>query len=158
MGGTYTRKTFDLVLSAWSPAVETADDLLGIEAYSWAWCVCVAPLKVRYDPIQDKILRAFRVPCRPWPNADDLRLTLADMGRTYAYDSLRETMHAKKSATDLVGDVLQKLASLGREVDRGLVIRMVESLWPAGDEADHILECVTEVDSGVLMWRVDRKR
>jgi hypothetical protein len=158
MGAGHTSKVFDLVLSAWCPSVRRAPDLLKMEAYARTWCVCIAPWKVHYDPIFDKILRAFRVPSQPLPNVVDLRLALADEGRSYIYDTLKESTHTLKTGKDIAEDVLAKLASLKRQGDPALVGRMVESLWPNGDNLDRALECRTEIDSGVLIWRVDRKR
>ncbi len=147
---------FDVVLSAWSIAVETKKDILKMEECSKQWCICIASGKVRRDALCEQILRTFRAPLNPIPDIRKIREALEDLGRTFSYESFAVTEREKQTPLQLAEGVAKRLAASGKIPNGPRILATVFALCNGYAGSESAIECEMSADTGILMWRTDR--
>ena len=149
--------SFDIVLSALSVAVETTRDILKMERCSKEWCICIASGKIRRHPLLEEVVRAFRAPTNPRPDIRRIRDKLEYLGRTFSYESFAVTERKRKAPVQLAEEVAKRLEASGRIADRRRIVRTICALYGCAEE-DRAIEDELSVDTGILIWRTDKKQ
>jgi SAM-dependent methyltransferase len=148
---------FDVVVSAFSAAVNTEEDIRAMERCSTKWCVSIASGRIRRTALCEKILRACGAPRDANPDTRKIRRKLTKMGRTFLFRSFTEAVKEERSPKQIAEQVANRLEAAGKRLDRDAVFATVFDLCaPPGGELKTV-ECHGSLDIGVLMWRVDGK-
>jgi SAM-dependent methyltransferase len=150
-------RSFDIVLSALSIAVETTRDILKMESCARQWCVCIASGRIRYDGLFGEILRAFRAPINPRPDIRQIRQKLEEMGRAFSYESFTVTERQQKSPLQLAEEIARRLEASGKVPNMPRILGTILALFRCR-EPDCVIEYEVSADMGILLWKADQER
>ncbi len=151
-------EAFDIVVSAFSAAVNTEEDLLAMERCSTKWCVSIASGKIRRTALCEKILADCGAPSDPNPDTRKIRRKLTKMGRTFRFWSFTETVDEERNPKQIAEQVVNRLEAAGKEFDRDSIIARVLELCAIYGGERKTIECHGSIAVGVLMWRVDGRQ
>ncbi len=148
---------FDIVLSAFSTAADTEEELAEMEKCSTQWCLYIASGKIRRTTLCEKILSACGAPRNPKPDIRNIKRKLKKMGRTFLFHSFSDTIMEERSLKQITEQVVNRLEATGKRPDPDAIFAIVSSLSAAYSKDSKVIECQGSVEIGLLLWRVDGK-
>ncbi|OPY00174.1 MAG: Mg-protoporphyrin IX methyl transferase [Syntrophorhabdus sp. PtaU1.Bin002] len=147
---------FDTVLSAFSSAIETENEILKMEQCSRRWCVYIASGRTRHDKLCKTIRQGFGLPLNPRPDIRNTLKTLEQMDKVFWYESHPVTVQAKKTVAEIAEYVARSLEEEGKTPDQPQILAAI-SAASGISEQNGVIECKRHSNIGVLMWRVDER-
>jgi len=148
-------KAFDLVLSAFSQAVETEQDLLEMERCSRKWCAYIATGRIQRDAPMEQLFRTLHVPRNPRPDIRGITPILKNMGRDFLLEFITITMNEPTTSNKLIEQIALRLEAAGKKPNWGRIAAGVSSLPSTSSEGVQYIQCWRQAEIGILIWKVD---
>lgn len=155
-GAVGLERGFDMVLSAFSQAVETEDELRKMERCSRKWCAYIATGKIDRDAALEHLLRKVGVPLNARPDIRNTLSILENLDRGYQFEFVTFTMNEPKTPIILADEIALRLEASGKRPDRKLIADSIAELPSMHFDADNNIVFRRQAVIGTLLWRIDQ--
>jgi len=148
-------KAFDIVLSAFSQAVETEQDLIKMERCSRKWCAYVATGRIQRDASMEQLFHTLHVPRNPRPDIRKITPILKNMGRDFRLEFVSITMNEPTTSNKLIEQIALRLEAAGKRPNWRRIAAGVSSLPSTSSEGVKYIQCWRQAEIGILIWKVN---
>ena len=143
-------KAFDIAWISMSPAVQTRQDFEKMEKCARKWCVYIGWGRKRKNPLMEEVFKLHGLQYGPPPGAAAAYDTLVHAGRTPSLDYFDTSWDWVGTAVDAMEDMVCFIEMQGGRARRDLIEKVL-----ARYEQDGQISHTTDVEEGLLVWRVE---